>query len=250
MQLQYSMVVSGELNMRSVAAIAEPEKVADEAFDTQQHRILGVGFDLADYVGVFNTIHQWHQSRRQTYITIANPHSVLLCHRDKQMQRAISNAGLTLPDGTGIICAANIFGYKNHGRVTGPELMLKICDWGRQYGYRHYFYGGKQGVADTLVQKLSEMYPGLQIAGTYCPPFRPLSDEEDKAVVETINAVNPDIVWIGLGAPKQEKWMVEHLGMINAAVMIGVGAAFDFHSGNVKWAPALFRKLGAEWAWR
>lgn len=221
-----------------------------EIHNVNRYEILDVSFDLVDQQTVFESIMQWRETQHQNYITLVNPHSVLLCNRDEQMSQAISDAGLTLPDGAGIILAANILGYKNHGRLTGPNLMLKLCDWGRQFGYRHYFYGGKEGVADMLAQKLSDMYPGLQVAGTFYPPFRPLGDEEDNAVVEKINAANPDIVWVGLGAPKQEKWIAQHLGAINATVMIGVGAAFDFHSGNVKWAPALIRKLGMEWAWR
>lgn len=120
----------------------------------------------------------------------------------------------------------------------------------REKGYRHFFYGGAPGVAETLVEKLSREYPGLQIAGSYSPPYRPLSEQEDAKVVAMINAARPDIVWVGLGATKQEKWMAEHVRRIEATAMIGVGAAFDFHSANVKWAPAWIQKSGLEWAYR
>jgi len=149
-----------------------------------------------------------------------------------------------------LILAARLLGLKSRGRVTGPTLMLKLCDWGRERGYRHYFYGGKEGVAETLARRLSERFPGLEVAGTFSPPFRTLTEEEGAAVVEKINATRPDVVWVGLGAPKQEKWMAAHVGRIAAAALIGVGAAFDFHSGNVKWAPGWIRKIGMEWAWR
>lgn len=157
---------------------------------------------------------------------------------------------MTLPDSVGVILAANLLGYKNYGRVTGPTLMLRLCDWGRKYGYRHYFYGGAEGVADKLSEKLSQVFPGLQTAGTYCPPFGPFSEQEDNTIVEQVNRAKPDIVWVGLGAPGQEKWMAQHYGKISATAMIGVGAAFDFHSGSVKWAPARMRRLGLEWAYR
>lgn len=213
--------------------------------------IAGVHFDLIDYRSIFEQIHTWRNDRTYGhYITITNPHSVLLCHRDPEMSRATSGACMTLPDGVGIVLAASLLGYKNYGRVTGPTLMLRLCDWGREFGYKHYFYGGAEGVADKLRDKLSQMFPGLQTAGTYCPPFRPLSKQEDEMIVEQINRTEPDIVWVGLGAPKQEKWMSAHLDKISATAMIGVGAAFDFHSGNVKWAPASIRKLGLEWAYR
>jgi len=212
--------------------------------------ILGTSFNLVDYDFVMQMLNRCRQDGKKIYITITNPHSVLLCHRDPQMNRATSGAYITLPDGIGIILAANLLRYKNYGRVTGPTLMLRLCDWGRKYGYRHFFYGGGDGVADRLKDNLSRMFPGLQTVGTYCPPFRPLSKQEDDAITEQINRTKPDILWVGLGAPKQEKWMASHLGKINTTTMIGVGAAFDFHSGNIKWAPSRIRRLGFEWAYR
>ena len=184
------------------------------------------------------------------YIAVANPHSVLMCHRSEQMGRAAAKADMTLPDGVGIILASQLLGYPHNGRVSGPTLMLRLCDSGRRQGYRHFFYGGTQGVAERLAQRLLSMFPGLEVAGTYYPPFRPLSEQQDQAVVTQINSTEPDIVWVGLGAPKQEQWMARHVGKIKAAALIGVGAAFDFHSGKVKWAPASVRRLGLEWAYR
>jgi N-acetylglucosaminyldiphosphoundecaprenol N-acetyl-beta-D-mannosaminyltransferase len=215
-----------------------------------EQQILGVTFDLVDFQTAMQTVDQCRRIGKRMYVTITNPHSVLLCNRDPEMYRATSGAYMTLPDGVGIILAARLLGYKNHGRITGPILMLRLCDWGREYGYKHYFYGGAEGVADKLRDRLSQMFPGLQTVGTYCPSFRPLSRQEDETIVEQINSAKPDIVWVGLGAPKQEKWMAEHLGKITASAMIGVGAAFDFHSANVKWAPAWMRRLGLEWVYR
>ncbi|MBN1182641.1 MAG: WecB/TagA/CpsF family glycosyltransferase [Bacteroidales bacterium] len=216
----------------------------------QKQSILQVRFDLIAYHTVMETIERWRQAREQHYVTITNPHSVMMCSRDAEMHKATEMASLTLPDGVGIILAASLLHYQHNGRATGPMLMLKLCDWGRQKGYRHFFYGGAEGVVEKLAARLSNMYSGLQVAGTYTPPFKPLSYQEDQAVIKKINSTEPDIVWIGLGAPKQEKWMAEHLGRIKAAAMIGVGAAFDFHSGNVKWAPEWIRKSGLEWAYR
>ena len=222
----------------------------DKALQARTYDILGVRFDLATYNAVMETIRRWRVNGESHYVTLTNPYSVTLCHRDAEMQRATEMAGMTLPDGTGIILAAQLLGYPHNGRVTGPTLMLKACDWGRKYGYLHYFFGGAEGVAERLTERLSKIYPGLKVAGTCCPPFRPLTKEEDKDIVEKINSTNPDIVWVGLGAPKQEKWMLQHLGQIEAPAMIGVGAAFDFHSGNIKWAPSWLRKLGLEWFYR
>lgn len=222
----------------------------DQTSQASRQKILNIKFDLIAYEIVMKTIEQWRQAGQRRYVAITNPHSVLLCHRDKMMLRATHDAGLVLPDGIGIVLAARLLGYPRCGRATGPTLMLKLCDWGRKKGYRHFFYGGAEGVADKLADKLSHEYPGLNVAGTYCPPFRTLCEREDLEVIDKINSAGPDILWVGLGAPKQEKWMAEHVGRINATAMIGVGAAFDFHSGKVKWAPSFVRRLGLEWAYR
>ena len=223
--------------------------MSDAILDKKGCRILGIPFDLINFDDVIHMIEQWRRSGQQHYVTLTNPHSVLLCHRNEQMKRATLEAGLTLPDGMGIILAARFLGYPHFGRVDGPTLMLHLCDIGRKCGYRHFFYGGAQNVADRLAERLLNLYPGLQIAGTYSPPFREVADE-DTEIVNRINEANPDVVWVGLGAPKQEQWMALHLGRIHATAMIGVGAAFDFHSGNVKWSPKWVRKLGLEWAYR
>jgi len=224
--------------------------VVKRVSQARQFEILKVRFNLIAYNVVMETIERWRQNGERHLVAVTNPHSVLLCHRDKEMRKAMGLADIVLPDGVGIVLAARLLSYPHNGRVTGPALILKLCDWGRKYRYRHYFYGGSEGVANRLAERLSKLYPGLQVAGTHCPPFRPLTEEEDKDIVEDINSTNPDIVWVGLGAPKQEKWMAGHLGHINATAMIGVGAAFDFHSENVKWSPAWARRLGMEWAYR
>jgi N-acetylglucosaminyldiphosphoundecaprenol N-acetyl-beta-D-mannosaminyltransferase len=216
----------------------------------EKRDILGVKFDLIDYDTVLTAIQQWRRAGQREYVTLTNPHSVMLCQRDPAMRHATEGAGLTLPDGVGIILAAKLLRYPPCDRVTGPTLLLRLCDWGRQHGYRHYLYGGGQGVAESLASRLRDEFPGLQVVGTQSPPFRTLTEEEDTARVERINVARPDIVWVGLGAPKQEKWMAAHVGRIEAAAMIGVGAAFDFHSGNVRWAPPLVRRLGLEWLFR
>jgi N-acetylglucosaminyldiphosphoundecaprenol N-acetyl-beta-D-mannosaminyltransferase len=212
--------------------------------------VLGVPFHLLDYRGAFDTIEGWRRSGQRHYVVFANPHVVMSCRGDAQLSDALSKAGLVLPDGTGIILAAKMLRYQHFGRVTGPTFMLRMCDWGRPQGYRHYFCGGEPGVADRLADRLSAAYPGLQVAGTHSPPFRPLTPAEDEEIIQAINATRPDIVWVGLGAPKQEKWMAEHLGRIRATALAGVGAAFNFHSGTVPWAPAWVRSLGLEWAHR
>lgn len=222
----------------------------NEVLQARTCDILGTRFNLITYNAVMETIQRWRANGEFHYVTMTNPYSVILCHRDEQMREATAGAGLTVPDGVGIIIAAHLLGYKSNGRVTGPKLMVKLCDWGRKHGYRHYFYGGAEGVAESLADRLSKIFPGLQVAGMHSPPFQPLFKKEDQAIVEKINATNPDIVWVGLGTRKQEIWMAQHLGKIKATAMIGVGQAFDIHSGMIKWAPAWIRNFGLEWAYR
>jgi N-acetylglucosaminyldiphosphoundecaprenol N-acetyl-beta-D-mannosaminyltransferase len=212
--------------------------------------ILGIPFDLIDYRTAIRQIDWWRRSGQHRYVTLTNAHGVVLSRRDGQLRAALRGADLVLPDGVSIVMAATLLRAAHQGRVTGPSLMLQLCQWGVQRGYRHYFYGGADGVAQRLAERLSAAYPGLQVAGIYSPPFRQLTDDQERQIAEQINDSKPDIVWVGLGAPKQEKWMARQVGRMACAAMIGVGAAFDFHSGNVRWAPASIRALGMEWAFR
>ncbi len=216
----------------------------------RKHNVLGVDFSLLSYEAVLARVDRWRREQERHYVTLTPPYSVLMCRRDPALREATDGAALTLPDGVGITLAARLLRYPHQGRVSGPTLMLCLCDRGRECGLRHFFYGGAPGVADTLADRLSRQFPGVAIAGTYCPPFRELSPDEDAEIVQRINETRPDIVWVGLGSPKQEKWMAAHLGRVNATALIGVGAAFDFHSGRVKWAPQWMRKAGIEWAYR
>ena len=193
---------------------------------------------------------RWRDDEVTHMVVISNPHSVFLCRNCELMRQAHRDSDMTLPDGVGIILAANILGYEHAGRVTGASLVLKLCDWGRTRGLRHLVYGGAPGVADSLVDSLTKRFPGLDVVGTHCPPYREIGELEDDSVINMINETEPDIVWVGLGAPKQEVWMLKHQNRIKATAMIGVGAAFDFHSCRVKWAPAWVRSIGIEWLWR
>ncbi len=216
----------------------------------QRNWVLTVPLDFLHSAAVLESVEDWRVRRRQSYITFVNPHSVMLCGRDDEMHSAIVRAGLRLPDGIGIIAAARMLRYRHCGRLTGSELMLRLCADGREHGYRHYFYGGQPGVAERLAAELTGRAPGLNVIGCCCPPFRQLTEQEDSAIVDEINSLAPDIVWVGLGAPKQEKWMAAHVGRLHATALIGVGAAFDFLSGNIMRAPEWMRNAGLEWAFR
>ncbi|MDD4817944.1 MAG: WecB/TagA/CpsF family glycosyltransferase [Victivallaceae bacterium] len=173
------------------------------------------------------------------------------------LEKTLGRAGYIFPDGTAVVKAVKLRYGKTIERMPGPTFILKACDFGRRFNWRHYFYGGAPGTAEKLAGKLRELYPGLEVAGVFSPPFRRVSDgkieiapDEDAAEIKMINDVKPDIVWVGLGGPKQEYWMDAHLNKIAAPLMMGVGAAFDFHSGNRPWAPDWIRQIGMEWLFR
>jgi N-acetylglucosaminyldiphosphoundecaprenol N-acetyl-beta-D-mannosaminyltransferase len=192
----------------------------------------------------------WRRIRHRGYVSLVNPHSVMMCARDSSVRSALLGSDLSLSDGVGITIGARLLGYGRSGRVAGPSLMLDICDRGRKHHLRHFFYGGGEGVARTLAARLAARFPGLRVCGWFCPPFHNIPAEEDATIVDQINAASPDIVWVALGTGKQEKWMVAHRGRIEATALIGVGAAFDFHAGTIPWAPPLIRRAGLEWAYR
>ncbi|MBA7712706.1 N-acetylglucosaminyldiphosphoundecaprenol N-acetyl-beta-D-mannosaminyltransferase [subsurface metagenome] len=149
----------------------------------------------------------------------------------------------------GVAIAGKFYGY-NIPRLHGPDYMLACCKYGVQHGWRHFFLGGKDGVGVTLAKRLEEKFPGFVTAGTYCPPFRELTGEEENKMINLINESNADIVWVGLGLLKQERWIKKYKDRIDAIWFCGVGAAFDFHTDNVKRAPLIYQKIGLEWLYR
>ncbi len=176
----------------------------------------------------------------------------LLSHflQDKAVRACIRNADFVFPDGVSVSKLASVTKKSHVCRISGPTFILKACEYGQALGWRHFFYGGTPETLDKLINNLKSKYPDLQIAGTYVPPFRPLNASEEQEVKELIENSNADFLWVGLGGPKQEFWILEHQDKINVPIMLGVGAAFDFHSGVRPWAPAWIRKVGFEWLWR
>jgi N-acetylglucosaminyldiphosphoundecaprenol N-acetyl-beta-D-mannosaminyltransferase len=183
------------------------------------------------------------------YISITNTESVYQATRKFSHYQYIQNATFSCCDGIGIVLIGKMLDLKIP-RLHGPDLMIKCCEYGRDKEWRHFFYGGRKGVPELLKEKLTKNCPDLIVSGGCSPPFRKLSPEEDQDVIDLINEARPDILWVGLGLVKQEKWIAEHLGKIKVPWMIGVGAAFDFHAGRVKRAPLFFRRMGLEWLYR
>jgi len=212
--------------------------------------VLGVGISAVNLDLATQIIFRWISSRENNYVCITGVHGVMESQADEALRSIHNRAGMVTPDGMPMVWLNRAAGNKHVSRVYGPDLMLKVCEEGVARGTRHYFYGGGDGVADLLAEKLQSKFPGLIVAGKHCPPFRKMTESEDAELVSEINSRNADIVWVGLSTPKQEYWMSSHLGRVNAPVMIGVGAAFDFHAGLKRQAPAFMQKSGMEWFYR
>jgi N-acetylglucosaminyldiphosphoundecaprenol N-acetyl-beta-D-mannosaminyltransferase len=195
-------------------------------------------------------IDAWIAARSPHYICIRDVHGVMRCQTDEELRRIHNVAGLVTPDGMPLVWLSRILGFDGVQRVYGPDLLLEACEGFVHRGYRHYFYGGQPGVAQLLATRLHDRFPGLSVAGTFSPPFRELTPDEEENVVAAINGARADIVWVGLGTPKQEYWMSRHVGRVTAPVLVGVGAAFDFHAGTVRQAPVWIRSAGFEWLFR
>ena len=212
--------------------------------------ILGVLVSPIAMDDALRAIEGWVFNRTPTYVTVTPAHAIMDAYGDPELRRIFNASGLTTPDGMAIVWLLRLRGHRRVERVYGPDLMLEVCRHGLDRRYRHFLFGGEAGVAEALRGRLEERFPGLEVVGTWSPAFGPISEQEDTSTVERINAAKPDIVWVGLGTPKQERWMAAHLGRLTAPVMIGVGAAFDFLSGRKPQAPRWMQRIGMEWFFR
>lgn len=212
--------------------------------------ILGVGVSAINLDLALQTIDEWIGRRQSHYVCVSGVHGVMESHRDADLRRIHNAAGLVTPDGMPLVWLSRLMGFRYVDRVYGPDLLLATCAQSVDRGYRHFFYGGGPGVVEKLTSRLHERFPRLVIAGMFSPPFRPLTPQEDQEVISRINATLPDIVWVGLSTPKQERWMAAHIDTMSAPVLIGVGAAFDFHAGLKAQAPRWVQRSGMEWAFR
>ncbi len=212
--------------------------------------VLGVTVSCINMDDAVARVASFVDARRSTYVCITGVHGVMECRRNRDLRDIHNDAGMVTPDGMPLVWFLRLSGHNRIRRVYGPDLMRAVTAASVSRGYRHFYYGGAPGVADRLAKILTQAHSGLQVVGTLCPPFRPSTPEEDRAEVDTINATRPDIVWVGLSTPKQERWMAAHLGRVDAPVMIGVGAAFDFLAGTKRQAPAWLGRHGLEWLFR
>jgi N-acetylglucosaminyldiphosphoundecaprenol N-acetyl-beta-D-mannosaminyltransferase len=211
--------------------------------------ILGCFINAGSWEHTINRIHRWSAAHESRYICICNVHSVVTARQDKVFHNALVNADMATPDGMPITWMLRQMGFPKQQRINGPDLMWNYCELAERMNESIFLYGSTQKTLDNLQRRLSISYPKLVIAGSYSPPFRTLSNEEDAEITERINNSGANVVFVSLGCPKQELWMQAHRGKINA-VMIGVGAAFDYHAGTIKRAPLWMQNHGLEWLHR
>jgi N-acetylglucosaminyldiphosphoundecaprenol N-acetyl-beta-D-mannosaminyltransferase len=211
-----------------------------------RYNVLGVGVSALTLPQARDLILGVRNRPRCGYVCVSDVHGIMEAQDDPALRAIYNAAWLVTPDGMPLVWLAP----RGVQRVYGPDLMLAVCDAGRSIGLTHYFYGGAPGVAEQLRDRLGARFPGLKVVGTHTPPFRPLTATEVAALRADVARVRPDVMWVGLSTPKQERFMGEHAAALDAGVLIGVGAAFDFHTGRVRQAPRWIQRSGFEWLFR
>ncbi|HEY8581670.1 MAG TPA: WecB/TagA/CpsF family glycosyltransferase [Capillimicrobium sp.] len=231
----------------SAASSADPALLRPPA-----QPVVGTPLALTDYERTMNWMDAVVAAREKAIVTAAAVHLVMVSREDEATRAAVGDPRvLAVPDGQPLVWALKALGQRDASRVYGPDLMARYLERSTRTGVRHYLYGGtNQGALVQLVNELRRRYPGLQIVGGYSPPFRALTADEEDFVVEDIRRCQADVVWVGTGQPKQEQWMARYRDRLDAPVLVGVGAAFDFHAGLKSQAPAWMQASGLEWAYR
>ena len=212
-------------------------------------QILKTNINVTDMDKTVRYIDENLNGLKGKYICVSNVHTTVMSYRDEAYRKVQNEAAMALPDGKPLSIVSRMRGFREATRVPGPDLMPEILKLSEERGYTHFFYGSREETLEKLRKELSLKYPKLKIAGMYSPPFRKLTEEEDEQIIDMINKTNADFIWVGLGAPKQENWMAEHKDKV-CGVMLGVGAAFDFHAGTIKRAPKWMQELCLEWLYR
>jgi exopolysaccharide biosynthesis WecB/TagA/CpsF family protein len=235
----------------AMKAISQPFRQETVPGLAKRFDVLGVPVNATQIPEVIEAMKQWIGEHNHCHaIAVTGMHGVMEAQHDRAFKDVLNAADVVVPDGMPLVWLGRLRGHRLRRRVYGPELMMSFCEQTARAGYRHFFYGGAPGVPEKLAGMIQARLPGLQVAGTYSPPYRALTPEEDAQAVAMINATAPDIIWVGLGTPKQEIWMHEHRKSLNASVLVGVGAAFDIHAGTKAQAPVWMQEHGLEWLFR
>ena len=229
----------------------EPHPPPAAAADVPTREILGVPVAMVDYAHAIAVMDGLIDRRERGYVCAAPVHALVVAQDDPEMRAALRGATMVVPDGMPVVWAANLLGEQLTDRVYGPELMLRYSDQSARRGHRVWLYGGRdQGSLAQLALSLRRRNPGIRVVGGFSPPFRPLAAGEEDTIARQINEARPDVLWVGIGVPRQEKWMARMRERLDVPVMCGVGAAFDFHAGRVSMAPTWMQERGLEWIYR
>ena len=229
----------------------EPHPAPAPEADFETRDILRVPVAMVDYDRAIAVMDQLIERDERGYVCAAPVHALMVAHDDAEMLAALRGSTMVVPDGMPVVWAANLLGEQLRDRVYGPELMLRYSQHSAERGHRVWLYGGRdQGSLVQLALSLRRRSPGIQVVGGYSPPFRPLDESEEETIAHQINEARPDVLWVGIGVPKQEKWMARMRERLDVPVMCGVGAAFDFHAGRVSMAPGWMQERGLEWIYR
>jgi len=215
----------------------------------ERQDVIGAPIDVVYWGGAVATLLRWAAAGESRYVCACNVHSVVTAQSDSRLAASVRGADMVLPDGAPVAWLMRKAGYTAQQRVTGPDLMWRYFAAAAVYGESIFLYGGSISTLDRLSARIAAKFPGLRIVGTHSPPFRPLTTEEDQAVVDMINASGATTVWVSLGCPKQEVWMAEHRDRVQS-VLVGVGAAFGFHAGVTRRAPLWMQRFALEWLHR
>jgi N-acetylglucosaminyldiphosphoundecaprenol N-acetyl-beta-D-mannosaminyltransferase len=241
------MMSGGETSRRSTGGAASSGRMPSRP---RRVNVLGVGVSAINRRDALRLSDALIRSNGRGYICATDVHTVMEAQAESSLRDILNRSFLTTPDGMPLVWIGKMLGYSRIRRVYGPDFMLDLCHFGLPRGYRHFLFGGKPGVVEQLAAKLQDRFPDLQIVGAWTPPFRSMTFEEERTFAENVARARPDVLWVGLGSPKQERFMAEHCGKLDARLMVGVGAAFDFHAGTVKEAPAWIKNSGLQWMHR
>jgi N-acetylglucosaminyldiphosphoundecaprenol N-acetyl-beta-D-mannosaminyltransferase len=243
------MTSSGRAN-GTKRSVSENNALSAKLITNTRVNILGIGAMPLSLDEAAAILERWRTEGQRKYVCVISVHGLVVAQRDPAIRNALNRSGMATEDGMPLVWWSRLAGFAQARRVCGSDLLDTVCGYGLQRGYRHYFYGASPEVLELLTHRLRRRHPGLIVAGSHSPPFRSLTGDEDAEDIAAINEAHPDFVWVGLGMPKQEKWMVEHLGKVEATALIGIGAAFDFHAGTKPRAPIWMQHSGLEWLFR
>ncbi|HLQ51141.1 MAG TPA: WecB/TagA/CpsF family glycosyltransferase [Terriglobales bacterium] len=221
-----------------------------QGFELNRVNLLGVGVHAINMSQALEIIDTAIQAGKRGYICVTGIHGIMEAQKDTVFRDIVNNSLLTTPDGMPTVWVGRLQGFSKMSRVFGPDLMLRVCEMSLKKGYTHFLYGGDTGVAERLKEALVQRFPGLRIVGTFSPPFRLLTGREEAELTLRLSELRPDIFWVGLSTPKQERFMAKYLQKWDTKVMLGVGAAFDIHTGRIQDAPDWVKNAGLQWLHR